>query len=136
MWTAVWRILYGPTFRAMQLPLALRVAVIFVAASGCETATAAEDLAVCFNAEGDAAVSACTAAITSGKRQATDLAIAHIIRGNAYVNKGDYNAAARDYDEAIRLNPKNAAAFYNRANVFFAWADTMRRSRTTIKPSS
>ena len=119
MSTAVWRILCGPTFRAMQLPLVLRVAVIFVAASGCEAAAAAEDLAVCFKAEGDAAVSACTAAITSGKHQATDLAIAHIIRGNAYIHKGDYNAAARDYDEAIRFNPKNAAAFYNRGNVFF-----------------
>ena len=119
MWTAVWRILCGPTFRAMQLPLALRVAVIFVAASGSEAAAAAEDLVVCFKAEGDAAVSACTAAITSGKHQATDLAIAHIIRGNAYINKGDYNAAAQDYDEAIRLNPKNAAALYNRGNIFF-----------------
>src|SRR5262249_9374783 len=67
----------------------------------------------------DAAVSACTAAITSGQHQATDLAIAHIIRGNAYINKGDYNAAAQDYDEAIRLNPKNAAALYNRGNIFF-----------------
>jgi tetratricopeptide (TPR) repeat protein len=97
--------------------LALRVAAIFVAASGCEAATPAEDLAACFKAD-DSAVSACTAAITSGNHQTTDLAIAYIIRGNAYFNKGDYNAATRDYDQAIGLDPKNAAAFYNRGNVF------------------
>ena len=75
---------------------------------------AAEDLAACFKAEGDAAISACTAAITSGKRQDTDLATAHIIRGNAYFSKGDYNGATRDYDAATRLDPKNAIGFYNR----------------------
>ena len=115
MSTAVWRILCGPIFGAVRLPLALRVAV-FVASSGC--AAAADDLAACFKAEGEAAISACTAAISSGKQQDADLAIAHIVRGNAYFIKGDYSGAERDYDDATRLNPKNAVAFYNRGNVF------------------
>src|SRR5262249_34689132 len=105
MWTAIWRIFCGPTLMAMQLPLALRVAVIFVAASGSEATAAAEDLAVCFKAEGDAAVSACTAAITSGKHQATDLAIAHIIRGNAYI-KGQLLCEPRQCSQKeARLRP-------------------------------
>ena len=115
MSTAVWRILCGPIFGAVRLPLALRVAV-FVASSGC--AAAADDLAGCFEEEGEAAISACTAAISSGKQQDADLAIAHIVRGNAYFIKGDYSGAERDYDDATRLNPKNAVAFYNRGNVF------------------
>jgi tetratricopeptide (TPR) repeat protein len=115
MWTAVWPILC----KAMQPRLALHVAAIFTVVLGCEAVAApAEGLAACLKAEGQAAIAACTAAITTGKDQGADLAIAHIIRGNAYFNTGDYNRATRDYDEAIRLSPTNAVAFYNRANVF------------------
>jgi len=118
MSTAVWRILCGPTFEAMQKRLALCLVAVFVAASRYAAAAPAEDLEACFKAQGEAAISACTAAIKSGKHQGADLALAHIIRGNAFFSKGDYNGATRDYDEAIRLNPKNAVAFYNRGNVY------------------
>ena len=38
---------------------------------------------------------------------------------DAYLNEGKYeNLAIRDYDEAIRLNPKNAVAFNNRGVTF------------------
>ena len=118
MWTAVWRTLCGPTFNAMHRRVAARLVAVFIAGSGCEAAAPAEDLAACFKAEGDAAISACTAAIDSGKHEGTDLATAYIIRGNAYFHKGDHRGATQDYDEAIRHNPKNAVAFYNRGNVY------------------
>ena len=35
-------------------------------------------------------------------------------RGDAYMNKGDYDRAIADYNEAIRLDPNNALAFCNR----------------------
>jgi len=98
--------------------LAVCVAALFVAASGRAAAAPAEDLEACYKAQGEAAISACTAAITSKKHQGAELATAHIVRGNAYFSKGDYNGAARDYDEAVRLNPKNSVAFYNRGNVY------------------
>jgi tetratricopeptide (TPR) repeat protein len=41
--------------------------------------------------------------------------IATMNRGNAYRAKGDQEKALRDYDAAIRLNPKNAGAYVNRA---------------------
>src|SRR5262249_6175665 len=126
MSTAVCRILCIPTFNAVQplsmtvaaSRLALCVAAVFLAASGGAAAATAEDLEACYKAQRDAAISACTAAITSKKHQGAELATAHVVRGNAYFSKGDYDAAIRDYDEAIRLNPKNAVAFYNRGNVY------------------
>ena len=35
-------------------------------------------------------------------------------RGNAYHDKGEYDRAIRDYDEAIRLKPDDADAYKNR----------------------
>jgi len=37
-----------------------------------------------------------------------------LARGRAYRAKGDLGRAAADYDEAIRRDPNNAAAFNNR----------------------
>ena len=141
MRTAVGRSLCTPTFKAAPplsmtvaaSRLALCVAAVLVAASAGAAAAPAEDLAACYKAQGDAAISACTAAITSKKHQGAELATAHIVRGNAYFNKGDYNGAARDYDEAVRLNPKNSVAFYNRGNVYNRLGQYDERSRTTIR---
>ena len=35
-------------------------------------------------------------------------------RGNAYVNKGEIDAAIQDYTKAIDLNSEHANAYYNR----------------------
>jgi tetratricopeptide (TPR) repeat protein len=40
--------------------------------------------------------------------------MAFLVRGIAYAGKGQYIRAIQDYDEAIRLDPKYAEAFYNR----------------------
>ena len=39
-------------------------------------------------------------------------------RGNAYHHKGEYDRAIEDYNEAIRLNPKDADAYYNRGYAY------------------
>src|SRR5262245_56051084 len=92
MRTAVWRTLCIPTLEAVR-PLSMTiaasclvlcVAAVFVAASGGAVAAPAEDLAACFKAQGEAAISACTTAITSKKHQGAELATAHIVRGNAF----------------------------------------------------
>jgi tetratricopeptide (TPR) repeat protein len=45
-------------------------------------------------------------------------------RGNAYFAKGNHERAKADYDEAIRLDPKHAAAFNNRGNATVPKATT------------
>ncbi|MBN1363665.1 MAG: tetratricopeptide repeat protein [Syntrophaceae bacterium] len=39
-------------------------------------------------------------------------------RGNAYAEKGQYQTAVEDYDEAIRLQPNFASAYFNRGNTY------------------
>jgi tetratricopeptide (TPR) repeat protein len=46
-------------------------------------------------------------------------------RGNAYSEKKDYDRAAADYNEAIRLDPKSVLAFY------IAATRTLTRRTTT-----
>jgi tetratricopeptide (TPR) repeat protein len=62
----------------------------------------------------DQMISGCTAEIQSGKRKGAVLSAAFHNRGAGYANKGDYARAIQDFDQAIRLDPKNAYALLNR----------------------
>ena len=59
-------------------------------------------------------ISVCAAEIQSGKRKGAVLSAAFHNRGAGYANKGDYARAIQDFDQAIRLDPKNAYALLNR----------------------
>ena len=62
----------------------------------------------------DMAINYCTQAIGSRQLSGKGLAFAFYRRGNAYSEKGDYDRAIPDYDQAIRLNPSHANTFSNR----------------------
>ena len=72
----------------------------------------ADDAMLCSTETGDAAVAACTRAINSGAGRPS---INYNSRGEAYRSKGDMDRAIADYTEALRLDPKNAIAYVNRA---------------------
>ena len=67
----------------------------------------------------DIQIRACTVAIRSGRWQGKDLVWAFINRGLAYKNKGQYDRAMQDYDQAIRFNPKDADSFVVRGNAYY-----------------
>jgi lipoprotein NlpI len=64
----------------------------------------------------DAAVEGCSKIIEDQKQKPKGRAAAYFNRGNAHTAKGDHDAAIADYDEAIKLDPKNASAYNNRGN--------------------
>ena len=45
------------------------------------------------------------------------------MRGSAWLLKGDYDNAIKDFDECIRLDPTNAGGFNERGNAYFAKKD-------------
>ena len=80
----------------------------------------------CRATEPDLSIGGCTAIIQLEQETTNDLATAFYNRGNAYSTKGDNDRAMRDYDEAIRLNPKFSDAFYNRGRAYRAKGDNDR----------
>jgi tetratricopeptide (TPR) repeat protein len=44
--------------------------------------------------------------------------LAYLKRGFAFVNKGDYDRAIRDFDEATRIDPKDPSAYIFRGSVY------------------
>jgi lipoprotein NlpI len=62
----------------------------------------------------DAAITGCTRIISDSKVKPKGLAAAYYNRGNAHSAKGEFATAIADYDEAVKLDPKNARALANR----------------------
>src|SRR5262247_2023572 len=72
----------------------------------------------------DRQIDGCTAAIRSGdQRSQKELASYFNSRGLAYRTKGDFDRAIADFDEAIRLEPKNALLFNARGVAYSAKRD-------------
>ena len=68
-------------------------------------------------------LAACTREINSGLLQDADLSIAYLFRGVAYATSDDVERALADYNEAIRLDPRNVLAYTRRAGVYLRRGD-------------
>ena len=66
----------------------------------------------------DQAIKGCTAVIGSRRESRENRAIAFNNRGLAFYSKDAYDSAIADFTEAIRLNPRFAAALRSRANAY------------------
>jgi tetratricopeptide (TPR) repeat protein len=70
----------------------------------------------CENGSDEKQIEACSAIIQAGRETKKNLARAYSHRGTAYSHKGDRERASKDYDEAIRLDPKSSFAYVLRGN--------------------
>ena len=70
------------------------------------------------DATDDQTIQGCDAVIKSGRETPQDQASAFNNRGFAYLNKGQYDRAIQDLDQAIKLNPRDANAFNNRGRAY------------------
>ncbi|MBC7820099.1 MAG: tetratricopeptide repeat protein [Planctomycetaceae bacterium] len=64
-------------------------------------------------------IQGCTKIIAKGRETAENLAVAHINRGSAYYNTGEYDLAVEDYAKAIELKPGNSEPFTGRGNAYY-----------------
>jgi tetratricopeptide (TPR) repeat protein/uncharacterized membrane protein len=81
------------------------------------------DVTACDKSSGDEAIAGCDRAIQSNKYKGTVLAGLYNNRGVERKGKKDIDGAMSDYNEALKLNPKNALAYVNRGNLFFDKGD-------------
>lgn len=94
---------------------------LFCACAGAGPAMAqapVNDAIACRSLSGEAAIAACGRAISSGKLRDRDLALIYNRRGLELQRGGDPDSALKDFDEALRLDPKFALALSNRATIF------------------
>ena len=66
----------------------------------------------------DLGIGGCTAAIQSGKTTGKDLAVFFNNRGIHHKNKGEYDRAIQDYNQALKIDPQYALSFNNRGNAY------------------
>jgi tetratricopeptide (TPR) repeat protein len=103
------------------MPRLAPFAFIVIATSVVVAAPAAADnRAACFaqNLGGEKSIAACSRLL--GKVRGSDRANLYGWRGSHYSAKGDYDRAIADFSESIRLNPKSAAPYHNRAGAYAA----------------
>src|ERR1700688_4313507 len=91
-----------------------------VALAGLPMVAAADEWDSCVKLSDDLAVAGCSRAIDSHQYTGRSLARVYARRGGAYQAQGDLDRAMADFDQAIRLDPKDAQAYYNRG---IAWEE-------------
>jgi len=98
--------------------LALSISLLCLGASIAAGQPQTDEGAACRTSTGDAAIAACGQAISAGKLKGRDLATAYNRRGFELERKGDADGALKDYNEALRIEPKFPLVFLNRALIF------------------
>ncbi len=90
------------------------------------TATlAATPMTDCRSTDWTRAIKGCSRVIVNRRASKKRRSFAHVLRGRAYANRREYGRAAREFQSALRLDPRNADAYGLRAS--------MRISRGRLK---
>jgi len=107
------RVLFFRRFRIAITSLALMLPAITWAQQSLDRSWCSEP-----NSTNDQRIAGCTTLILSGRESKDDLALEFYNRAYAHHAKGNYDDAIADYDQAKRLNPKDAPTYNNRGNAY------------------
>jgi tetratricopeptide (TPR) repeat protein len=77
-----------------------------------------ESLNKCQSVDPDVKITGCTALIQAGQDTTKNLSVIYNNRGIAYDDKGDYDRAIQDFNEAIQLDPNDETAYYDRGYAY------------------
>jgi tetratricopeptide (TPR) repeat protein len=77
-----------------------------------------ENLNKCRSVDPDVKITGCTALIQAGQDTTENLSAIYNNRGTAYDDKGDYDRAIKDFNEAIHLDPNAERAYYGRGYAY------------------
>jgi tetratricopeptide (TPR) repeat protein len=103
----------------------LSSAMVLALMAGTAQARGGSDWRDCNGRDIDARISACSRIIdeTGGRSNSTMRAGAFNNRGIAYFSNGDFERAARDFDEAIAAKPNNPVLYHNRGMALYNKGD-------------
>jgi lipoprotein NlpI len=88
--------------------------------------TLGQQWARCHDDDSDRLIRGCTAVIRSGHETPENLARAYFNRGRAYSDRGDYDRAIADFNDALRIEPNYPDAFNGRGIAYVGKADYPR----------
>jgi tetratricopeptide (TPR) repeat protein len=107
-----------PAFLAAASVAAFVVAIASVRTEGSADA--------CFTEQGEAAIAACTHAISSGRFSGEELATIYGNRAIELRERGDFDKAIADYSEALRINSALTDAYTGRGLAYEGKAEVER----------
>jgi tetratricopeptide (TPR) repeat protein len=117
----------------MRRLLPLAAIFVFLAAGAAPSFAADEkDRPICFSLGNenykdankfDPGLAACSRMINSGRYKDKALAAIYRARGSWKQKKGELDASLADYDQASRIDPTYAAAYYSRGLIYEKWHD-------------
>jgi lipoprotein NlpI len=102
----------------IRLFAVLVLAMIVAAPARAQSGGPNDPWAQCDDSKPDVVIAGCTKLIKAQLDSFANLGVAFDNRGNAYADKGDFDRAIADYDEAIRRRPGNASGFNNRGEAY------------------
>src|SRR5262245_61245193 len=108
----------SPRVEWLRSPSLLAVALL-LASTHLAVARPADPLRVCetaWSANTNKQIEACTRIIAAKGQSNRRLAIAYFNRGWAYIVRGRHEAAAKDFEQAIRFEPDFYSAFRSQGN--------------------
>jgi tetratricopeptide (TPR) repeat protein len=104
--------------------LAAASAIAFVVAIATVRPDGSAD--ACFTEQGEAAIAACTHAISSGRFSGEELATIYGNRAIELRERGDFDKAIADYSEALRINGELTGAYTGRGLAYEGKAEVER----------